>query len=430
MSRLYKIAFIITFGLIAILTIKRSVSVKSAADFSLADRSLSSTGVSWIIVGTLVGGVSTIGTVQTAYTHGIAAGIFTFGSGISCFLLGCLFAKALREEGVITVSEYLGRFFGQRFRYYSSVLNSAGMFLHVIGQFLAAMAILQSVFGFGDILSVLITLVLIGFIVISGGITGAGLIGKIKFFMLYLILLISAAVALFKGGGLPQIITQLPAEQNFLGFKEYGYRTLTVDLFSMLVGVLSTQIYLQAIFSAKNVREARNGAFLSAAIIPPIGVLGIIVGLYLRAYYPEVGNNTAQALPFFIEQHFPPLIAALFSAGILLIVLGTGAGLVLGVTTNIYNDFLSDIKWARSGIQPIQLLRTITLIILCLASALVLSGLDSTILKWSYMSMGLRGSAVFAGLFILVFMNNYSSSKLILFLLYLIPVIYIALNIV
>ena len=205
------------------MTIKRSVSVKSADTFSLADRSLSRTGVSWIIVGTLVGGVSTIGTVQTAYTHGIAAGIFTFGSGFSCFLLGCFFAKGLREEGVITVSEYLGRFFGQRFRYYSSVLNSAGMFLHVIGQFLASIAILQSVFGFGDIVSVFLTLVLIGFMVISGGITGAGLIGKIKFFMLYLILIISAAVALFKGGGLQQIITCCcRAEQNFLGFEEYG----------------------------------------------------------------------------------------------------------------------------------------------------------------------------------------------------------------
>ncbi len=428
-SFLYQISFILTFGIVALIAIRRTSQVSSASDFSLADRSLPFTGVSWIIIGTLVGGISTIGTVQAAYTHGISACIFTFGSGISCFLLGCFFAKALREEGVVTVSEYLGKVFGKRFRYYSSVFNSTGMFIHVVGQFLASIAILQSVFGFGDVLSVLLTLVLIGMFVISGGISGAGLLGKIKFFMLYLIMLVSAAVAITKGGGLNTIISSLPQDANLLSFVDYGYKPAAIDMLSMIVGVLSTQIYLQAIFSAKDVKEARNGAFLSAAVIPPIGVLGIIIGLYLRANFPEVADNAAQALPFFIFHHFPPIIAAVFSAGILLIVLGTGAGLVLGVTTNLYTDFLSQRDDLFSRIQPVRLLRIITLLVLCLAALLVFTGLDSTILKWSYMSMGLRGSAVFAGLFCIVFLKRFCDNTLIRILLYLLPVIYVLLNI-
>ncbi len=109
---LYKITFLITFTLITLATVRRSTGAHSAAVFSVANRSLSCTGVSWVIIGTLVAGVSTIGTVQAAYSDGISAGIFTFGSGVSCFILGCFFAKALREEGVVTVSEYLGKFFG------------------------------------------------------------------------------------------------------------------------------------------------------------------------------------------------------------------------------------------------------------------------------------------------------------------------------
>ena len=429
-SILYKLSFIFTFSLIALLAVKRTAGITSASEFSVADRTLPYTGVSWIIIGTLVGGVSTIGTVQAAYTHGISACIFTFGSGISCFLLGCFFAKALREEGVVTVSEYLGKFFGQNFRYYSSVFNTSGMFIHVVGQFLASIAILQAVFGFGDVLSVLLTCALIGVFVISGGITGAGLIGKIKFFMLYLIMIISASVALYRGGGMQNIIAKLPQDVDFLSFADYGYRTAGIDFFSMLVGVLSTQIYLQAIFSAKDVKEARNGAFLSAIVIPPIGVLGIIIGLYLRAYFPELSGNAAQALPFFLYHSFPPLVAAFFSAGILLIVLGTGAGLVLGVTTNIYGDLLSGQKGIMQRFRPMRLLRITTFLVLCLASLIVFTGLDSTILKWSYMSMGLRGSAVFAGLVVLVFFKKYYRSKLVLFLLYTLPAAYILLNII
>ena len=361
---IYQITFLLTFVCISIAVIRQSTGLKSFDDFSVADRSLSMTGVSGIIIGTLVGGVSTVGTVQTAFTHGISAGIFTFGSGLSCFLLGCFFARALREEGVVTVSEYLGRFFGQRYRYYCSAINSVGMFVLVIAQFLASIAILQAVFSFENVSSILITVALIGIFVISGGIGGAGLIGKIKLFMLYLIMLASAAVALQKGGGLQTIISALPKDIDMLGFSHYGVKTATVDMISMVVGVLSTQIYLQAIFSARDVREARNGAFLSAVLIPPIGVLGIIVGLYLRANYPEVAANPAQALPFFLQQSFSPILAAFFSAGILLIVLGTGAGLVLGVTTNLYNDFMSGRNFTAGRLRPIHFVRLSTVAIL------------------------------------------------------------------
>ncbi len=426
---MYQLTFVITFVIISLLACSRASRVKSASDFSLADRSLPYTGVSWIIIGTIVGGVSTVGTVQTAYTHGISACIFTFGSGISCFLLGCFFAKALRQEGVVTVSEYLGNYFGRRFQYYSSTFNSLGMFIHVVGQFLASIAILQSVFHFSDISSVLITTLLIGIFVVTGGISGAGLIGKIKFFMLYLIMITSAGLALQKGGGFAEILGRLPADSGMLDFSVYGVKSAAIDMFSMLVGVLSTQIYLQAIFSAKDVREARNGAFLSAALIPPIGVFGIIIGLYLRGYVPEIGTNSAQALPYFLYHSFPAPVAAFFSAGILLIVLGTAAGLLLGVTTNIYNDFpLKNVLFLQA-VQPVRLLRITTLAVLISASLLVFTGLDSTILSWSYMSMGLRGSAVFTGLVILVFMKRWHQSRLVLLLMYLLPLIYIGLNV-
>ncbi len=425
---MYQITFAVTFVIISVLACSRASRVTSAADFSLANRSLPFTGVSWIIIGTLVGGVSTVGTVQMAYTHGISACIFTFGSGISCFLLGCFFAKALRQEGVVTVSGYLGNYFGRRFQYYSSGFNSAGMFIHVVGQFLASIAILQSVFHFGDFSSVFLTTLLIGIFVVSGGISGAGLIGRIKFFMLYVIMLTAAWLALKKGGGMSEILSRLPADSGMLDFSVYGLQPAVVDMFSMLVGVLSTQIYLQAIFAARDVREARNGAFLSALVIPPIGVFGIVTGLYLRAYHPEIGADSAQALPYFLQHSFPAPIAAFFSAGILLIVLGTAAGLLLGVTTNLYHDFPLRNAPFLQKFEPVRLLRITTFVVLLCASLLVLTGLDSTILSWSYMSMGLRGSAVFAGLVILVFLKRWHRFKVILPLLYLLPLIYIGLN--
>lgn len=422
---LYLIIFALSFLSITILSLYRFKQVKTSADFSVANRSLGASGVSWVIIGTLVGGASTIGTVQMAYESGLSAWIFTLGSGIACFFLGLLFSKALRERGTVTVSEFLGLQFGKTFQVYSSVFTSIGMFVHIVGQFLASMAILQSIFCFSLLPAIITSFMLMAMFVTLGGVSGAGLVGKFKFFMLYGMLLISAGYALKLGNGVA-LLDRIHDDENLFNLFSYGTGQGIIDLGSMIVGVISTQIYLQAIFSAKDVRAARNGAYLSAAIIPPVGIMGIVIGLYLKAYHPELAGNSAQALPFFLNTYFPPALAAFFSAGLLLVALGTGAGLVLGVTTNIDVDFFGS-AGKMSARNHLMRLRLLSLIVLSLSVILVLTGLDSTILEWSYLSMGLRGSAIFFGLCIAVFLPSWSSFTQLRLLLYFLPLVFIIL---
>jgi SSS family solute:Na+ symporter len=422
----YAAVFVGAFVLFGALVLKNQRRMVSGSDFSVAGRSLSTTQVSWVIIGTLVGGVSTIGTVQSAYDQGISAWIFTLGSGISCFILGCFFATALRREQVTTVSELLGKYFGTNFQYYCSMLNSCGMFIHIIAQYLAAMAILTSVFHFPLPVSLLITMVLMGFFVMSGGISGAGMVGKIKFFLLYGIMIVCTVIALIKGQGIGNILSQLPKDTDFLNFFSNGVGTTTIDIVSMVTGVLSTQIYLQAIFSAKTIKEARNGAFLTAIVIPPIGILGIIVGLFLRAHCPELEGQSAQALPFFFQYTLPPALAAFCSAVLLLAVLGTGAGLVLGVTTNVYMDGIRHL-FKKEPAHSLTIVRLCTLAVLILSAGIVLAGFSTTILRWSYLSMGFRGAAVFVGLCIVVFMKQKKYPAMIKGLLYFLPICYFVL---
>lgn len=424
---IYLSVFVLSFLTITVFSLRRFRRVKTGDDFSLANRSLGAPGVSWVIIGTLVGGASTIGTVQMAYENGVSAWIFTLGSGIACLLLGMLFSRTLRERGTVTISEFLGLHFGKPFQAYSSLFTSLGMFVHVVGQFLASMAILQSIFHFSVWAAIVTTFFLLALFAVFGGVSGAGLIGKFKFFMLYGMLVVSAGVAIRLAGGLGALLEPFAGETRLFSLFSYGTRQGMIDLGSMIVGVISTQIYLQAIFSAKDVRAARNGAYLSAAVTPPVGVLGIMIGLYLRAHHPELAGNSAQALPFFLNTYFPPVVAAFFSAGLLLVVLGTGAGLILGVTTNLAVDFFGAALRKMKPGRHLLWLRMISLTVLGLSVILVLTGLDSTILQWSYLSMGLRGSAIFCGLCLAVFIKPWTRFAGLRIALYLLPPVYILL---
>mgnify|MGYP001550276120 CR=1 FL=1 len=417
-STLYLIVFTVTCCLIIAAAALSGRRAKDEDDFSLAGRELSATGVAWVIIGTLVGGASTIGTVQMAYSHGFAAWYFTLGSGVACLFLGLFFAYPLREAKVVTVAEYLGRFFGPRYRKYSSGLTSLGMFVHVIAQFIAAMAILEAVLKPPLWLSLLLVFLLHLAVVALGGMKGAAWLGRAKCVLLYTLLLVCAALSLVKAGGVGGLINSLP--EGSYGLFAYGGRRGMLHLLSVVVGVLSTQTYLQALFSARDVRAARNGAFLSALLIPPVGFLGIIVGLYLRGAQGTGLGATAKALPFFINSHFGEVFSAIFTAILLVVVLGTGAGLSLGVTTNLFNDF-----WPKEGRGGAGLwkIRLCAVAVLLLALFVVNQGLDSAILEWSYLSMGIRGSAVLFGLIIAVFFASVAKSLLVRVFLYLLPIV-------
>jgi SSS family solute:Na+ symporter len=334
------VTFIIVLILVGFAALRTGNSATNDKEYTLAGRSLSSFQVASVIIGTLVGGASTIGTVQLAYEYGIAAWLFTLGSGLACLVLGLFFAKALREQEVVTVTELVGRYFGQKFRYLTSLLTSFGMFMHVIAQYIAAMAVLSALFPLSIMQSATVVAVCFLIIVVRGGMHGSALIGVMKVGFLYLVTAISCILVFIKSQGYNAFLTSLP-NGNWWTFADYGNSKAVADIAFMVIGVASTQTYLQAIFSAKSAREAKKGAFIAAGLIPPIGLMGVFIGLFLRANHPELAADSSIALPFFLTTYFGSTVSEMFLAFIFIIILGTGAGLILGVTTNVYNDFIN-----------------------------------------------------------------------------------------
>ena len=132
--------------LFVLLGILFSRNVQSHSDYSVAGRQASATAVSGIIMGALVGGASTVGTVQMAYEFGLSAWWFTLGAGIGCLFLGIWFAKPLRNSDLITIPEFLKKQYGIQTSLISMFASSLGTFLSVVAQYLAGVALMRSVF--------------------------------------------------------------------------------------------------------------------------------------------------------------------------------------------------------------------------------------------------------------------------------------------
>ncbi|TEB06103.1 Sodium/glucose cotransporter [Pelotomaculum schinkii] len=366
--------------------------VKSPKDFSLGGGRVNEAVVAGTIMGTMVGGSSTIGTAQLAFNFGFCAWWFTLGGGIACAVLGLGLAWKLYDRNIETMPQYLVSVYGHRIGPISSILSSAGIFLNIVAQGLSAVALLTAMLQINPSLAALISVLLVLAYVFFGGVWGAGLVGVAKLGLLYLATIVCGVFAYKMVGGWAGLTAHFPI---YPWFSLFG-RSFNQDFaagFSLLVGVLSTQTYIQAVLSAKSLAKARTGALISAFMIPPLGIGGILVGLFMRANFPNTPSE--QVLPIFVMNYLSPFLAGVVLATLLVAIIGTWAGLTLGVSTMLTKDIYKRFIRVHAGDQEVlKVQRILIFVISVLAIFFVAGSLKSMIMGWSFLSMGLRGCAV------------------------------------
>lgn len=366
--------------------------VKNAADFDTGGNNAGAVMVAGTLVGTLVGGSSTIGTAQLAFLSGLSAWWFTLGSALGCVLLGLGLCKPLRTSGSGTIQEIISREYGGASGVVTSILTSVGIVINIVAQILAANALLATLFGLSPGVCAALSVVIMASYVLFGGIRGAGLLGVVKMILIYLSVLICGFLALKLSGGLATFFDALPRERYFNLFSRGAGVDLGAGL-SVALGVVSTQTYVQAILVAKSDASARRGALLSAAIIPPVGILSIFIGYHMRLQFP--GMPAGQAFPRFIIDYLPPSVGGVFLATLLIAIVGTGSGMALGfgriVTNDIYKRYINP---AASGKQQLRVSRIVILASLVVSALFTMGNLGSVILTFGFLSMGLRAAVL------------------------------------
>ncbi len=389
-------------GLCATLIIIVGLSVWSGTRVKSGQK-ISMPVVAGVIMGTLVGGSSSVGTAQLAYNYGMSAWWFTLGAGIACLILALVYAIPLRRSGCATLVGMIRKEYGNAAGMWASVLSAVGTFINIISQLISATAVIAVVFPQMPLgASVALSAVFMVLYVIFGGTKGTGMVGIVKMFLLYGAIIACGALVLQMTGGLSGFIGMANAIDNpeNINFFSLVARDVGTDLgacLSLILGVLTTQTYAQAVLSARTDKDAVDGALASAFLIPPIGIGGILVGLYMRAnaaVYPGLTAKTA--LTTFVTAHMPPLLAGVILGALFVAVVGTGAGLALGISSIVNNDIVKRLTKRFDEPKKASALSKLWIVlVLAVAGVLSCGSLGDTILQFAFMSMGLRGAVIF-----------------------------------
>lgn len=375
-------------------------SVKTAAGYSLGGRSAGVPLIAGSIAGTIVGGGATVGTAQLAFSFGLSAWWFTLGSGIALALMGILYAKKMRGSGLTTIPEFLSTCYGKRSEEASSVISSIGILLSIVASTLPGIQILSAFFHVSHLTAAGLLLVLVILYTFFGGMKSAGIGGILKMAVIFASLFIAGFSAFQALSAMPDFSQKFP-EMPWLSLFGEGVQPAMYSLFSVIVGVLCTQTYVQAIFSASTPITAAAGCIAAAAIVIPVGLPSVAIGMYMHAIEPDV--LPILVLPAYLLHHEGTLLAGVALGGILLSLIGSIGGLALGVGTMLSHDIVGLLFKIKDDRKLLLLTRLSVALVLPLAVAIAIFNLDSEVLFWNYLSMALRGGGIFLPLTLAVF---------------------------
>jgi SSS family solute:Na+ symporter len=113
----------------------------------------------------------------------------------------------------------------------------------------------------------------------------------------------------------------------------------------------------------------------------------------MKMLYPAM--DAAKTFPQFIMLYFPGFPAGVFLAVLLIAIIGCGAGLTLGISSIITSNLESPLALDRNEEKKLAGTRISIIVVLLLAVIFTMGDLQSIILQWSFMSMGLRGAVIF-----------------------------------
>ena len=392
-------------GMLIAIVLIVGIAIFSGTHDNKNARGQGSGAVAGVIMGTLVGGSSTIGTAQLAYYYGMSAWWYTLGGGIGCLILALIYARPLRAAGKPTLVGIIREEYGPIAGLTASILSSLGTFINIISQLLAASAVVILIWpNMSPFLAVLFSAAFMVLYVVFGGVKSAGAAGVVKLVLLYISMLVCGRIALTLSGGLSVL------KETVQGFcEETGVNYFSVfargpikdigAMLSLVFGVLTTQTYAQGVISGRNDRSARRGALISAILVPSIGIFGILVGLYMRSVTDPTMFVAKTTLTRFVVEHLPPLISGLVLGTLFIASVGTGAGLALGISTVLDRDIIRRYTRKFDSEKESKLLqRALILVILLLGCALSSGSLGDIILNFAFLSMGLRGAVIFSPL--------------------------------
>lgn len=343
-----------------------SRKVSNNDDFMVAGRRLGPVLVAGTLAATEIGGGSSLGVAEKAYTTwGLSATWYVITMGIAFVILSFLAGK-FRGAEVKTVPEYFRRRYGRA----SGLVTAIIMMLPLIGltasQFIATSTIVTVMLGIDYRTAVTITAAVVTLYSVMGGMWSITLTDFVQVILIVFGMAIAIPFAFGVTGGLENMVQHVPAD-TFDMFKGISVPTIISLVIMYIASFTVGQEAVSRFYSARDGKTAVQGSAIAAVInfvyafIPAILGIAALAAVNMGVLDAAIMKDGGKfAMPMLAMHTMPAIIVGLLFSGIISATMSSASGDLLGAGSIFGNDIYKQyINKNATSDQVLKVTRTV-----------------------------------------------------------------------
>ena len=375
---------------------------KTPEDYFLASRSFGPVILLFTLAATNFSAFTFLGFAGNAYKTGFGQyGIMGFGTAIMAimfYVIGRKVWKLGKEKSYITPPELIG----DRFNSYSLRLLFMGVMVVFTIPYLAVQAIgagiiIQNMTNIGWQVGAIVTMIVIMFYVLSGGMRGSGWTDVIQGIIMILAMVFAVVIIAINLGGFeaantaaynanPEMFTRPGGEEFFLPQIWFSFMLLWIFADPMFPQIFSR------FYTAKDQKSLKMSMILYPVVVSFLFLFPVLIGVWARGAGLEIANGQYDVvLPMMVEK-YASSVYAFVMIGALAALMSTADSQLLSLSTMLSRD----LPFKKFKISEIFIGKILIAVLSIFAIIYVISGYDP-----KAGIMGTLVSTTFSGLAVL-----------------------------
>ena len=341
-------------------------NITSMKDFAIGSQEYATPVLVATIFATMVGGATTIGFAEKAFSAGIIFIAATTSIALSYIIIAKFVSNRVELlQGALSTGDLLGIFFGKQAKVFTGIM--AIIFLtgilgaQIISLGYCAEVLLGIPYEWGLLFSATIIILYSGY----GGIAAVTATDVIQFGVLIIALPILCSSGIKEIGGYTELFSRIPNSHKNL-FSSSSDIINYISLFFFWLIPSMHPPFIQRLLMAKDAKQIRSSMYSCAMIYIPFTVIVGFIGLIALANFPDIKSSLA--LPTLVNQLLPAGFKGLVVAGMFSVVMSTVDSGLNAASIAFSHDVVQPLrKTSLTDSQELKLTRMVTFVIGCLA---------------------------------------------------------------
>ena len=322
------------------------------AGYFLAGRSLTWPVIGLALFATNISTIHLVSLAQEGYKNGLAYGNFEWMAPFTLIALALFFAPMYIRSNVTTLPDFLEKRYNTHCRDFLAFLSIiSAIFIHIGFSLYTGAVVLEGMFGFPVMYSIITITILTGLYTIVGGLRAVVVTESIQTIVLLVGAFCITSIGYFKIGGWDGLTESVdPVKLTIL--RSTGDSS-NLPWYSVLLGYpviglwywCADQTIVQRVLGAKSENHARVGALFAGFIkILPVFIFvlpGLIcLGLINQGTLPDELTDSENTYAFLIAHLLPTGLKGLVAAALLAALMSTVSGALNSIATLFSYDIV------------------------------------------------------------------------------------------